>query len=105
MEKIKNIQQATEYVYNQLKEINPDIEKDDVYDTIMDEVLESIEYTLTDEDVRFLEENEKNLTADCFRELEKMAFSQKSKNSQIVCAGIRMKKEKNKLFFQLDKKI
>ncbi len=62
MEKIKNIQQATEYVYNQLKEINPDIEKDDVYDTIMDEVLESIEYTLTDEDVRFLEENEKNLT-------------------------------------------
>lgn len=62
MEKIKNIQQATEYVYNQLKEINPEIEKDDVYDTIMDEVLESIEYTLTDEDVRFLEENEKNLT-------------------------------------------
>lgn len=63
MEKIKNIQQATEYVYNQLKEINPEIEKDDVYDTIMDEILESVEYALTEEDVRFLEENEKNLTA------------------------------------------
>jgi hypothetical protein len=63
MEKITNIKQAIEVVYNQVKEINPDIDKDDVYDTIMDEVLESVEYTLTDEDVRFLEENEKNLTA------------------------------------------
>lgn len=60
MEKINNIKQATEYVFAQLKEINPDVEKDDVYDTIMDEVLESVEYALTDEDVRFLEENEKN---------------------------------------------
>ncbi|HMS90967.1 MAG TPA: hypothetical protein PKC87_02010 [Candidatus Absconditabacterales bacterium] len=63
MEKITNISQATDYVYAQLKEINPDIEKDDVYDTIMDEILESVEYTLTDDDVRFLEDNEKNLTA------------------------------------------
>lgn len=63
MEKIKNIQQATEYVYNQLKEINPEIEKDDVYDTIMDEVLESTEYIMTEEDMKFLEENEKNLQA------------------------------------------
>jgi len=63
MDKITNIKQAIEVVYNQVKEINPDIDKDDVYDTIMDEVLESVEYTLTDEDVRFLEENEKNLTA------------------------------------------
>lgn len=63
MEKITNIKQATEYVYNQLKEINPDIEKDDVYDTIMDEVLESIEYAMSEDDVRFLEENEKNMDA------------------------------------------
>lgn len=63
MEKITNLTQATDYVYSQLKAINPDIDKDDVYDTIMDEVLESIEYAMTDEDVRFLEENEKNLTA------------------------------------------
>ena len=63
MEKITNIAQATEYVYKQLKELNPDIEKDDVYDTIIDEVLESVEYIMTDEDTRFLEENEKNLTA------------------------------------------
>ena len=55
------MKQATEYVYNQLKEINPDIEKDDVYDTIMDEVLESIEYAMSEDDVRFLEENEKNM--------------------------------------------
>jgi hypothetical protein len=61
MEKITNMKQATEYVYNQLKEINPDIEKDDVYDTIMDEVLESIEYAMSEDDVRFLEENEKNM--------------------------------------------
>ena len=63
MEKITNMQQATDYLYNQLKEINPDIEKDDVYDTIMDEVLESAEYMLTDEDIKFLEDNEKDMTA------------------------------------------
>ena len=63
MDNIKNIQQATEYVYKQLKELNPDVEKDDVYDTIMDELLESVEYTLTDEDTKFLEDNEKNTTA------------------------------------------
>lgn len=57
------MKQATEYVYNQLKELNPDIEKDDVYDTIMDEVLESIEYAMSEDDVRFLEENEKNMDA------------------------------------------
>ena len=61
MEKITNIKQATEHVYSQLKEINTDIEKDDVYDTIMDEVLESVEYAMSDEDVRFLEENKKNM--------------------------------------------
>ena len=63
MEKITNIQQATEYVYTQLKELNPDIEKDDVYDTIMDEVLESAEYIMTDEDTKFLEDNEKDTIA------------------------------------------
>lgn len=63
MDNIKNMQQATEYIYTQLKELNPDIQKDDVYDTIMDEILESIEYTLTDEDVKFLEDNEKDPTA------------------------------------------
>ena len=63
MDKITNMQQATEYVYNQLKKINPDIEKDDVYDTIMDEVLESAEYIMTEEDVRFLEDNEKDTIA------------------------------------------
>jgi hypothetical protein len=63
MEKITNIKQATEYVYAQLKELNPDIQKDDVYDTIMDEVLESVEYALTDEDVKFLEDNEKDTSA------------------------------------------
>lgn len=63
MEKISNIKQATEYVYKQLKEINPTIEEEDVYDTILDEILESAEYIMTDEDMKFLEENEKNLQA------------------------------------------
>ncbi len=63
MEKIKNIKQATEYVYNQLKELNSNIEKDDVYDTIMDEILESVEYALSEEDVKFLEENKKDMNA------------------------------------------
>lgn len=63
MEKINTIKQATDYLYKKLKEMNPDIEKDDVYDTIMDEILESIEYTLTDDDVKFLEENEKDMSA------------------------------------------
>ncbi len=63
MEKIKNLQQATEVIYNHIKELNPEIEKDDVCDTILDEILESVEYALTEEDVRFLEENEKDTTA------------------------------------------
>lgn len=63
MDKITNINQATDYVYNQLKELNPDIQRDDVYDTIMDEILESVEYTLTDEDDKFLEDNEKDTVA------------------------------------------
>ena len=63
MEKINTIKKATDYVYKQLKAINPEIEKDDVYDTIMDEILESIEYILTDEDIKFLEENEKDTEA------------------------------------------
>ena len=63
MDNITNIQQATEYVYKLLKELNPDIDKDDVYDTIMDEILESIEYIMTDEDIKFLEDNEKDTTA------------------------------------------
>lgn len=63
MEKITSIKQATQYVYNQLQKINPEVNKEDVYDTILDEVLESVEYTLQDEDMKFLEENEKNTAA------------------------------------------
>ena len=63
MDNITNIQQATEYVYKLLKELNSDIDKDDVYDTIMDEILESVEYIMTDEDIKFLEDNEKDTTA------------------------------------------
>jgi len=61
MEKITNIQQATDYIYDQIKELNPDVEKNDVYETIMDEIIESAEYSLDDEDVKFLEDNEKDL--------------------------------------------
>lgn len=57
MSKITNMQQAADYVYEQLKEVNAEIKKEDVYDTIVDEVLESVEYALTDEDIKFLEDN------------------------------------------------
>ena len=60
MKSFTTIQSATDYVYAQLKEINPTVEKEDVYDTIMDEVLESAEYIMTDDDVKFLEDNEKD---------------------------------------------
>ena len=60
MEKITNMQQATDYVYDKIKDMNPEVEKSDIYDTIMDEVLESSEYIMMDEDIRFLEDNEKN---------------------------------------------
>ncbi|MCX6825420.1 MAG: hypothetical protein NTY80_04345 [candidate division SR1 bacterium] len=61
--KVSNIQQATDLVFAQLKEINPDIQRDDVYETIMDEVLESVEFILTDNDMIFLEDNEGNPVA------------------------------------------
>lgn len=54
------MQSATNYVYAKLKEINPTVEKEDVYDTIMEEVMESVEYELTEEDTRFLEENQED---------------------------------------------
>lgn len=60
MQKITNIKAATDHVYAQLKELNPTIERDDVYDTIIDEVLESAEYIMTDDDVKYMEDNEKN---------------------------------------------
>ena len=63
MEKFNNLQEATDYVYNKLKEINPDVEKNDVFDTILDEMLESSEYIMLDEDDRFLEENADNQQA------------------------------------------
>ncbi|MEI7563633.1 MAG: hypothetical protein WCJ39_08635 [bacterium] len=58
--KFTNMQSATNYVYGKLKEINPTVEKEDVYDTIMEEVMESVEYELTEEDTRFLEENQED---------------------------------------------
>ena len=63
MENFKNLQEATDYIYDKLKETNPDVEKDDVYETILDEILESSEYIMLDEDARFLEENAENQQA------------------------------------------
>jgi hypothetical protein len=63
MDKITNIKQATDYVFSKLKELNADIRRDDVYDTIMDEILESVEFIMTDDDTRFLEDNEKDTVA------------------------------------------
>lgn len=60
---IKTLKKATDTVYAELEKINSDISKDDVYDTILDEILESMEYMMTDDDVRFLEDNEDNMEA------------------------------------------
>lgn len=63
MEKINNLQEATNYVYNKLKEVNPDVDRNDVFDTILDEMMESSEYIMLDEDTRFLEDNADDQTA------------------------------------------
>lgn len=63
MEKINNLQEATNYVYNKLKEVNPDVDRNDVFDTILDEMMESSEYIMLDEDIRFLEDNADDQTA------------------------------------------
>lgn len=63
MDKITTLQQATDYVYDKLKELNPDTSKDDIYNTILDEVLESSEYIMLDEDIRFMEDNANDQTA------------------------------------------
>ncbi|EKD24640.1 MAG: hypothetical protein ACD_80C00180G0014 [uncultured bacterium (gcode 4)] len=55
--KVSNIQQATDYVYTELQKLNPEIQRDDVYETIMDEIIESVEFILTDNDMTFLEDN------------------------------------------------
>lgn len=61
--RVSNIQQATDVVYAQLKELNPEIQRDDVYETIMDEVIESVEFILTDNDTIFIEDNENDPVA------------------------------------------
>ena len=61
--RVSNIEQATDIVYAQLKELNPEIQRDDVYETIMDEVIESVEYILTDNDTIFIEDNENDPVA------------------------------------------
>ena len=58
-----NLNEAIEYVFTQLQNVNPDITKEDVTDSIIDEILESTEYAMIDEDDRFLEESEKDVNA------------------------------------------
>lgn len=60
MEKFANMQSATDYLYNYVKELNPTVEKDDIYDTLLDEIMESAEFVLTDDDIRYLEDNMDN---------------------------------------------
>lgn len=57
MENITNIQEATEYVYEKLKETRPELNKNDVYDSILDEMMAASEFMMMDDDDRFLEDN------------------------------------------------
>ncbi len=60
MQNFTTLTQATTYVYNYLKDINPIIEEEDVYDSMLDEVIASIGYLLNDDDIRVLEKNSNN---------------------------------------------
>lgn len=60
MQKITNMEEATQCLYKEIKKINPDIKEGDVYEIILDEVLESIEDDLSDKEIEDLEKNNKN---------------------------------------------
>lgn len=57
MKKVSTMEEAADLIYEELKEVNAEIKKEDVYDTILDEVLESVEDELSDADIKFLEDN------------------------------------------------
>lgn len=59
MQKITNMQEATQALYEEINKINPDIKEEDVYEIILDEVLESIEDQLSDKEIQDLETNNK----------------------------------------------
>jgi len=52
-----NIKDATQYTYDQLREVNPDIIKEWLYDNILDEVIQSSEYILSDEDLDLINQH------------------------------------------------
>lgn len=58
MEKITSIANATQIIYEKVKTINPEVEEEDIYYAIVDEVFESLKEELSEDDINILEEHQ-----------------------------------------------
>ena len=58
---MKSIDEATKYIHAIIKEMNPEIQEEEIYETILEEVLESADVELSEHDIEVLDEHNADL--------------------------------------------
>jgi len=58
---MKSIEEATKYIHAIIKEMNPEIQEEEIYETILEEVLESADVDLSEHDIEVLDEHNADL--------------------------------------------
>jgi hypothetical protein len=61
MKTMKSIEEATKYIHTIIKEMNPEIQEEEIYETILEEVLESADVDLSEHDIEVLDEHNADL--------------------------------------------
>ena len=61
MKTMKSIDEATKYIHAIIKEMNPEIQEEEIYETILEEVLESADVELSEHDIEVLDEHNADL--------------------------------------------
>ena len=61
MKKITTIQEATKYLHKLIQETNPEVQEEEIFETLLEEVLESSDVELTREEVETLDEHTDDL--------------------------------------------
>ncbi|MEI7562356.1 MAG: hypothetical protein WCJ39_01150 [bacterium] len=58
---MKSIDEATKYIHNIIKEMNPEVQEAEIYETILEEVLETADVELSEHDIEVLDEHNADL--------------------------------------------
>jgi len=61
MKTMKSIDEATKYIHNIIKEMNPEVQEAEIYETILEEVLETADVELSEHDIEVLDEHNADL--------------------------------------------